>query len=177
MFSFTLWQTNRRTWRTTLNQNVALVFNGASWKAITHTVLDFSWITPTSCLTSGRMKGWEEGKRQPGNSPQRLSLKPPLLHLTLCPGSPDKPTNTQHPALTHTLRQVHGQSDWQCTTYKLNMLSLASGYSAVWEIVISLCVWWEFEEEHQRKGTDGWLISKLEMRMINISEHSWLPGD
>lgn len=34
------------------------------------------------------------GKRQPGNSPQRLSLKPPLLHLTLCPGSPDKPMNT-----------------------------------------------------------------------------------
>lgn len=35
-------------------------------------------------------------KRQPGNSPQRLSLKPPLLHLTLCPGSPDKPTTHTH---------------------------------------------------------------------------------
>lgn len=132
MFSFTLWQTNRRTWRTTLNQNVALVFNGASWKAITHTVLDFSWITPTSCLTSGRMKGWEEGKRQPGNSPQRLSLKPPLLHLTLCPGSPDKPTNTQHPALSaNAQKDTHSQtSSWPIwlTMYHLQTEHVESSF-------------------------------------------------
>lgn len=33
----------------------------------------------------------------------------------------------------------------------------------------------EFEVEHQREGTDGSLISKLETKMINTSEHSCLP--
>ena len=47
-------------------------------------------------------------KRQPGNSPQRLSLKPPLLHLTLCPGSPDKPTNTH--THTHPHKCTHKRS-------------------------------------------------------------------
>lgn len=48
-------------------------------------------------------------KRQPGNSPQRLSLKPPLLHLTLCPGSPDKPTTHTHIHL-HKCTHKHTQT-------------------------------------------------------------------
>lgn len=39
--------------------------------------------------------------------------------------------------------------------------------------VVQVC----FEEEARREGTDGSLISKLEMRMINTSEHSCLPGE
>lgn len=35
----------------------------------------------------------------------------------------------------------------------------------------------EFEVEHQWEGTDGSLISKLETKMINTSEHSCLPWD
>lgn len=35
----------------------------------------------------------------------------------------------------------------------------------------------EFEVEHQWKGTDGSLISKLETKMINTSEHSGFPWD
>lgn len=53
---------------------------------------------PSASHRGWEREGWKGGggvvKRQPGNSPQRLSLKPPLLHLTLCPGSPDKPMNT-----------------------------------------------------------------------------------
>lgn len=69
----------------------------------------------------GRMseKEWGVGKRQPGNSPQHLSLKPPLLHLTLCPGSPDKPTNTHiHPhKCTHKHTDKPGRTSItpQCT--------------------------------------------------------------
>lgn len=56
----------------------------------------------------GRVGGWGGFvKRQPGNSPQRLSLKPPLLHLTLCPGSPDKPTNTHIHLHKCTHRHTH----------------------------------------------------------------------
>lgn len=65
-----------------------------SWFSLSFSIQDSACVPV--CFSSGWVgeKGWEVGKRQPGNSPQRLSLKPPLPHLTLCPGSPDKPTNT-----------------------------------------------------------------------------------
>lgn len=61
-------------------------------------------------VEDGRGRGGRVGgfvKRQPGNSPQRLSLKPPLLHLTLCPGSPDKPMNTHIHLHKCTHRHTH----------------------------------------------------------------------
>lgn len=66
------------------------------------------------CLSASKWQGlgedgWWIGKRQPGNSPQHSSLKPPLPHLTLCPGSPDKPTNTH--TYTHISAFINAHTD------------------------------------------------------------------
>lgn len=65
-------------------------------------------------LKGGRGCSGGLAKRQPGNSPQRLSLKPPLPHLTLCPGSPDKPTTH-----TYTYVSAHRNTHRQAWSHRL----------------------------------------------------------